>query len=426
MELTRQLALTVLLRCSEAGQYSNLALDSVLKRKALSPADRSLLTVLVYGTLERRLTLEAALRAYSSRPPESLSPEVRTALLLGLYQLKYLDRIPDHAAVNETVALVPRRASGFVNAVLRAFLRAGKEIPLPDREKDPVAHLSVSHSVGEPLVRAFSDAYGAKKTEAILSAFEKRGGLTLRVNTLHLSREALLARFRAAGIDAAPTEQSAVGIRLGDLPPTTLPGFEEGAFFVQDEASQLCVAALGAAPGMRLLDACACPGSKSFGAAIDMQNEGSITACDLHRNKLSLVAGGAERLGISILSILEKDARAPREEWRGRFDRVLCDVPCSGFGVLAKKPELRYKDPAESEGLPAIQREILARSAEFLSPGGRLVYSTCTLLPRENGDIVADFLRERGDFSLLEERTLFPDTDGTDGFYFAVLEKNRP
>ncbi len=426
MDRPRQLALTVLLRCSEAGQYSNLALDSALKRNELSSADRALLTVLVYGTLERRLTLEAALKAYSSRAPEELSPEVRTALLLGLYQLKYLDRIPDHAAVNETVSLVSRRAAGYVNAVLRAFLRGGKEIPLPDRASAPAAYLSVAYSVGEPLVRAYLAAFGEEKTESILAAFGNRGGLSLRVNTLHLSREDLLERFHAAGISASPTAQSPVGLRLSDLPPASLPGFDEGDFFVQDEASQLCVAALSAAPGMLVLDACACPGSKSFGAAIDMQNTGSVTACDLHRNKLSLVVSGAERLGIGILSVLEKDARSPREEWLGRFDRVLCDVPCSGLGVLAKKPELRYKDPEESVGLPEIQKGILARSSEFVAPGGRLVYSTCTLLPRENGEVVSSFLRERREFSLLRERTLFPDTDGTDGFYFAVLERTHP
>ena len=174
---------------------------------------------------------------------------------------------------------------------------------------------------------------------------------------------------------------------------------------------------------MRVLDACACPGSKSFGAAIDMQNTGEVISCDLHKNKLSLVESGAARLGISILSTAERDARDTNEEWLGTFDRVLCDVPCSGFGVFAKKPELRYKDPATSAALPDIQFAILKNASTYVKIGGKLVYSTCTLLPSENEENVSRFLNENNTFKLIEKRTLYPDTDGTDGFFYAVLER---
>ena len=183
--------------------------------------------------------------------------------------------------------------------------------------------------------------------------------------------------------------------------------------------------ALEAEPGMRVLDVCACPGSKSFGIALEMENRGEVLAGDLHASKLLLVADGARRLGIGILSTLERDARSPLPAWEGTADRVLCDVPCSGFGVIGKKPELRYKDPALSAGLPDIQQAILHRSATLLRPGGRLVYSTCTVLPAENGQTVSCFLSDHPDFRLLRERTLYPDTDATDGFYFAVLGR-RP
>ena len=194
---------------------------------------------------------------------------------------------------------------------------------------------------------------------------------------------------------------------------------------MQDEASQLCVKALDAKEGMRVLDACACPGSKSFGAAIDMNNVGEVVSCDLHRNKLSLVESGAARLGISILTTEERDARNTKEEWLGTFDRVLCDVPCSGFGVFAKKPELRYKDPAASVALPDIQLAILKNASSYLKEGGKLVYSTCTLLPEENEENVSRFLAENNNFILIEQRTLYPDVDGTDGFFYAVFERVR-
>ena len=192
---------------------------------------------------------------------------------------------------------------------------------------------------------------------------------------------------------------------------------------MQDEASQLCVEALDAHAGMTVLDVCACPGSKSFGAAIDMENTGCVISCDLHQNKLSLVKSGAERLGISIIETEARDARMTNDAWLGQADRVLCDVPCSGFGVFAKKPELRYKDPAKSASLPDIQLAIAESACRYVKTGGLMVYSTCTLLPRENEENVARFLDRHPEFTLLQERTLFPDTDGTDGFYFAVMKK---
>ena len=233
-----------------------------------------------------------------------------------------------------------------------------------------------------------------------------------------------MAKIGEQGIRVLSTKASDVGIRVCDKSPVTeLYGFSEGLFFVQDEASQLCVKALGAKPEMRILDACACPGSKSFGAAIDMQNKGFVMSCDLHKNKLSLVESGAERLGISILTTEERDARNPKEEWLGTFDRVLCDVPCSGFGVFAKKPELRYKDPMASAALPDIQLAILKSASQYVKIGGKVVYSTCTLLPAENEENVARFLSENNSFEPKEQRTLYPDVDGTDGFFYAVLER---
>ena len=349
---------------------------------------------------------------------------MRTLLRLGVYQLTYLDRVPDHAAVNETVNMAQKRSRGFVNAILRAHIRNGKKIPVLDREKDTVGYLSVKYSFCPALCRKFIESFGLERTEALFAAFGETPDLTLRTNTLRISRKELIQKIEGQGIHALPTKESEVGIRVCDKSPVTeLYGFSEGLFFVQDEASQLCVKALDARAGMKVLDACACPGSKSFGAAIDMQNEGSVLSCDLHKNKLSLVESGAARLGISILATEERDARNTNQEWVGTFDRVLCDVPCSGFGVFAKKPELRYKDPAASEALPDIQLAILKSASQYVKFGGKLVYSTCTLLLQENEQNVSRFLGENNDFVLKEQRTLYPDADGTDGFFYAVLER---
>ena len=422
----RKIAYDVLVRCSSAEQYSNIALDTAIKRSDLTPPDRGLLTTLVYGVIERQITLDAIIDGLCDRKSEEISPDVRTLLRLGIYQLAYLDRVPDHAAVNETVNMAPKRSRGFVNAILRAFIRSGKEIPIPTKETDAVGYLSIKYSFCPALCRTFIESFGLVRTEELFAAFGEHPDLTLRTNTLRISREELIAKIGEQGIHALPTSESDVGIRVCDRSPVTeLYGFGDGLFFVQDEASQLCVKALDAREGMKVLDACACPGSKSFGAAIDMNNKGSVLSCDLHKNKLSLVESGAKRLGITILSTAERDARNTNEEWFGTFDRVLCDVPCSGFGVFAKKPELRYKDPAASAALPDIQLAILKSASQYVKVGGKLVYSTCTLLPCENQENVSRFLSENHDFELKEQRTLYPDVDGTDGFFYAVLERVR-
>ncbi len=424
MTCARSLAGDVLTRCEQSRQYSNLALDAALRRSSLVESDRALATTLVYGVLEHKLTLDDWIARLSARPAEQISPDVRNHLRIGLYQLAYLTRVPDHAAVNEAVRLAGRRAGGFVNAILREFIRRGKTLPLPDRNTDPAEYLSVAYSVGVPLCRRMLGEFGQTRTEAIFAACGNPPALTLRVNSLKTTRDELLRLLRNAGFPAEPTVSCSSGIRIpGSAAVTALPGFADGLFFVQDEASQLCVEALDARPGMCVLDTCACPGSKSFGAAMTMQNRGELYACDLHASKLSLIESGAGRLGIDILQTLARDARTPMREWENRFDRVLCDVPCSGFGVIAKKPELRYKDPAESEALPDIQLAILQTSAGFLKPGGRLVYSTCTIFSKENSGNICRFLRETSSLRLAEEHILFPDTAQTDGFYIAALEK---
>lgn len=426
----RQTALTVLTRCDRDGSYSNLALDAAIRGGDFSPVDRALLTTLVYGVIERRVTLDYLIDRLSDRPAAQIDPQVRGILRLGLYQLRYLDRIPPHAAINESVALATRKTAGFVNALLRSYQRRCGELTLPDREDGILPYLSVTYSFPEPLCARFVDIFGAERAERVLAAFSHRPPTTVRVNTLKTDREAVISRFAP---DASPSPISPDGVIIEGA-DALRQGLNEELFFVQDAASQLCVRTLDAKPGHTVIDACCCPGSKSFGAAMDMHNEGVLHSFDLHRNKLSLVERGAAELGISILRTDARDSRTFDPSLVGVADRVLCDVPCSGFGVIAKKPEIRYKDPADSAALPDIQLAILENNCRYLKDGGILVYSTCTLLPEENEGNIARFLDRHPEFSPVPFScgnisaqngmlTLTPDEHGTDGFFIAKMRK---
>ena len=430
----RALALQILNRTDSQGQYTNLALDSALKKSALSAPDKALVTVLVYGVTERRLTLDFIADALSSRPTESLDGTVRNLLRMGLYQLRYLDRVPAHAAIHETVALAPKRARGFVNAVLREYTRRGNDVVFPDRQKDLYRYLSVTYSVPVPLCKKLTEIFGTERGETILEAFGHAPPVTLRVNTLKTSPEQMTSELCELGYRVQASDVLSTALRVPDFVPSGAPQLTEGRVFVQDLASQICVEALGACPGERVIDACACPGSKTFGTAIRMQNEGQILAYDLHKSKLSLIESGAERLGISIIEVRERDARLHDPDLRNFADRVLCDVPCSGFGVLGKKPEIRYKDLSDAAALPDIQFAILQNCCRYVKDGGVLVYSTCTIFPEENEQNVARFLAAHPEFAPEDFSfggicskdgmlTLTPDEHGTDGFFIAKLVK---
>ena len=427
----RQVAMSVLLKSEKTNQYSNIAIDHALSSSGLSPADKALVSVIVYGVTERRLTLDHYISRLSSRPLSEIDAEPLSALRIGLYQLIYMDKIPPHAAVNETVSLCRKSYSGFVNALLRSYMRLTEPIPLPDAERSPAEHLSVAYSVCLPLAEKFLSVFGLERAKSILSATFETPKTTLRVNTLKTTREELLSHIDGS----APSELSPVGLKVtGSV--RELYGFDEGLFFVQDEASQICVGALGARSGETVIDTCACPGSKSFGAAIDMKNTGKLLSFDLHKSKLSLIESGAKRLGIDIISADVCDGRSFLPELEGKADRVLCDVPCSGFGVLAKKPELRYKDPAQSSALPDIQLAILSNCSRYVKTGGVLVYSTCTIFPEENEENVRRFLLSHPDFSLCGFEldgiscpsgmlSLYGDIHKTDGFFVARMIRTK-
>lgn len=425
----RAAAFASLLAWEKSGRYANLEVNASLAAGTLSGADRALYTTLVYGVIERLLTLDYIVGTLSSRPLGEIDREALCALRLGIYQCTFLDRIPPHAAVSESVSLAPPRSRGFVNALLRAYLRGGCRYTLPD---DPLARMSVKYSVPEELCRFWLSHYGAAEAEALLASTLVHPPVTLRVNPLKTSAEEVLRLHEADGAHLCPLSPDMISLDGG---AHIADGIRAGLYFVQDPASRLCVRALDARPGETVIDTCAAPGGKSLSAALDMENRGRVLSFDLHENKLSLIRRAADALGITILSAAARDARTPDETLLGQADRVLCDAPCSGLGVIAKKPDIRYKSIDAVRALPAIQYDILTGAARYVRPGGVLVYSTCTLNPDENERVAGRFLDAHPEFTPEPfdlgaagaapdgMRTMWPPRDGCDGFFIARMRR---
>ena len=424
----RSAACDSLIKIEKCGRYSNIEIDSSLKNVSGIPdADRALYTRLVYGVIERQLTLDHIIMQYSAKAVSELDTETLTSLRLGIYQLVYTDRIPDFAAVSETVDTAPRRSRGFVNGVLRSFLRAGKKYSLPEGTS-PEA-LSVRYSTSADICKILSDSYGAETAEHILEAFFAPQSITLRINTLKCTPDEALSMLDGAkrGLHCADT------LTVPSFGEAVRDGIEKGLWFVQDEASRITSSVLGAMNGEKIADVCAAPGGKSFSVAIDMENSGALHSFDLHENKLSLIKKTAARLGITCITTEARDARHPDEALVGKCDRVLCDAPCSGIGVLGKKPEIRYKAAESAARLPEIQYGVLCGAAEYVKDGGVLVYSTCTLNRAENEDVVKRFLDSHSSFKLVPFTgagqdcdgmlTFMPHVTGTDGFFASKMIK---
>lgn len=441
----RRLAYDILLRVDRDRAFAEPLIDHALSRNLLQGADRGLLTELVYGVLRRRATLDHLIDVFSSTKAAKLERAVLLLLRLGLYQLFFLDRIPISAAVNETVNLVKvlaPRATGLVNAILRRADRERATVPYPDREVDPAGFIALRHSQPRWIVEQWLGQLGPAEAELLAAAMAEPAPLTVRVNTLRISRDALAARWSAAGIDAEPTHFAPCGLRLRSrLAVPQLPGFQEGLFTVQDESSQLAALFLAPRPGERVLDACAAPGGKATYLAQLMENHGEVFACDSAGQKLRLIEETADRLGITIIHTAQADAASsPLPAADAPFDRILIDAPCSGLGVLRRNPDGKWwKSAADAGQLAATQRAILNHLAPRLAPAGVLLYSTCSTTQEENEAVIADFLSQHGDFMLENLHELFPDftelftaagcfrswphRDGMDGFFAARLRK---
>ena len=422
----RRIAADLLVRIEKDGAYSTLSLREALRNASLpDERDAALVTRLVYGVTERRITLDYNLALYLKQPLRKLPPQVLASLRLGAYQILFSDQIPAPAAVNESVTLARQcgfsYAAGLVNAVLRRIAAAGLVLP---NETDRARYLSVLYSAPIWLVTLFSDAYGPERAQAVLASFLEPRPVFIRHNALKCTVDALRNAFHAAGFSMKETPTPGAYQLTGSGDFTRLPAFSDGWFFVQDLSSQRCAAALDAQPGETVIDCCAAPGGKTFSSAIRMENRGRIIACDLYPQKTRLIENGAKRLGITIVETVCCDAGTLPERFSAA-DKVLCDVPCSGLGVIGRKPEIRYKEPGELAALPETQLYIVSRCSSLVKPGGTLVYSTCTLNPAENEDVCAAFLRAHPAFAPAGETvTCFPDETGGDGFFIAVFRRN--
>lgn len=421
----RSSAFKALSKIEKDSSYSNLILSELPEEHTLSEKDRVLAHRIVKTVLERKITVDFNLSKYLSQPLKKLKPQVLTILRMGASQLLFMDKIPPSAAINESVKLAKKNgcafASGLVNAVLRKVSTNG--LVLPDENDEN--YLSVKYSFPQYLCQKLVDYYGKKIAEDIMNASLGSGNLYIRKNTL---------KNEALSCDATETqlENCFVLKNTGDI--TRLPDFKNGLFHVQDMSSQICAAVLGAKPGETVIDVCAAPGGKSMTIAQMMENEGRLISCDIYEHKLKLINDTAKRLGIDIIETMLRDG-ADENALLPMADRILCDVPCSGFGVTGKKPEIKYKDEQEIASLPELGLKILENSSRFLKVGGRLVYSTCTLLREENIDVVNAFLKRNKNFiltdidekfqGLRDEKTLtvLPHIYECDGFFIASFER---
>ena len=439
----REAAMLALNACQRQGGWSDGALKKQLAAAELSGRDAALATQLCFGVLQNQMLLDFYLAKFSNIPLKRMEGKVVQTLRLGAYQMLFLTRIPHSAAVNSAVALVKAhcknpRAAGMVNGILRSMERSLQNMPVIP-QGDPVAYLSTLYSHPEWLVKEFILSLGEEETAQLLAADNSQPPTAVMVNTTRTTVEALKAMLEADHVEAEPhpwLENCLLLSRTGDL--ERLEAFQQGLFYVQDPASRLSVLAAGAKPGMRVLDCCAAPGGKSFAAAISMENQGEIVSCDLHPHKKKLIQAGADRLGLTIITPKTADGKVFRPEWESAFDLVLVDAPCSGLGVIRKKPDIRYKDPAPLADLPAVQLDILRNAARYVRPGGTLMYSTCTLLYRENGEVVETFLAENkaykaetfilpGPIGPVQSGsvTLWPHRHGTDGFFISKMRREE-
>ncbi|MBQ7474030.1 MAG: 16S rRNA (cytosine(967)-C(5))-methyltransferase RsmB [Oscillospiraceae bacterium] len=435
----REAAFEILERCRKDSAWASSAADSVIRSRLLDRRDAALASAITLGVLQNREYFNYLISAFCTSSPGKMEGKVLTVLQIGVCQLVLLDRIPARAAVNETVALCKTagldRAKGLVNAVLRRIAERRESLPeVPG--KGTADYLAVRYSHPLWLAERLIKEKGYPFTEALFAADNCPQPLDIQINTLRISTETYCRMLEEEGIAYQIPAFPADCVSLSGGTVEMLPGFMDGFFYVQDRAARTAVDIAGLRPGMKVLDACACPGGKSFAAAMNMEGKGDILSCDIHEKKLALVARNAERLQLSILRTECCDARRFDPAYTEAFDAVIADVPCSGFGVIGKKPEIRSKTPEEIAELPAIQEKILDNLSRYVRPGGILIYSTCTILREENESVVEFFLDENRafstcDFSIADRDsvngcyTFYPNVDGTDGFFVAKLKKEQ-
>ena len=442
----RELAVEILEKVEKRRAYADILLDQSLKKNPLSARDRALLTQIVYGTLRWQKSIDWHLSRFLRLPPSGMDTYLKNLLRLTLYQLLFLDKIPDYAAVYEAVELAKRyggaKTAGLINGVTRRILRERDRLSYPERETDVVLHLSIRWSHPEWLVARWMKQFGTEETEELLRADNEESPLTLRANRLKQSRETLLEVLRRMGYPVSPTRWSPQGIQLkAAAAADELPAFQEGLFQIQGEASQLIGYLLDPKPGERILDACAAPGGKTTHIAELMEDTGEVIATDISSQGLEKLKANMRRLGLkSIRPFLLDVTEGLTGELAVPYDKILVDAPCSGLGTLRGHPEAKWhRQERDIERLSGLQKKITGRLASYVKPGGILVYATCTLAREENEEVVEEFLGRQKDFTLEEARRYLPgEAQGlssadyflalphkhnTDGFFAARIKK---
>lgn len=430
----RTIAFEAVLKIEKDSAFSNLTLDAFLKRYEIDPRDKAFISALFYGVLERKLTLDYNLSLYLEKPLNKLKTEAAVIMRLGAYQILFMDKVPSSAAVNESVKLAKRYcnyASGLINAVLRKVDKNGLMLPA---EKNTAYYLSVKYSCEKWLCLKWMREYGYENAEAILAASTGSPDLCIRVNTTKIDIDSLMSELESEDVQSEKTYlENSLIIRLNGKDIEKLSTYKNGYFHVQDLASQLCAKALDARAGDRVFDLCSAPGGKAYTVAEYMENEGSVLCFDKYESRVELINKGAERLGLNVIKGELSDALIFRSDL-GTADRVLCDVPCSGTGIIRRKPEIKYKSEDELEDLPKIQYAILENGSRYVKNGGRLVYSTCALSKKENEEVCDRFIRANSDFVKVNPLpeisdspylTLMPHINSTDGFFIACFEKKE-
>lgn len=443
MKNARTAALTALLHVDVNEGYSNLVIDKTLQEFELDSRDSALAAAIFYGVLERRITLDYIIAQFSKISIQKMSPQVREILRIGAYQILYMEKIPKSAAVNEAVNSAKTcgavKAAGFINGILRTLIRSQDKIKMPDEGKAPIEFLSIQYSCPKWLITLWQQAYGNECTLGLLKSLADKPPIFARVNNTKVDTQSLVEKLNIEGVKAIAITWLPNAIMLeqtGSISQSNC--FQEGLFHIQDLSSQLCCTLLNPLPKKRVIDVCSAPGGKAFTMAEMMDNTGELLAFDKYKGKVRLIQQGAKRLGLSIIEANVRDAENPKEELLPA-DYVLCDAPCSGLGIIRRKPEIRYKSESILDTLPDLQYLILCKSSKLVKEGGILFYSTCSLNPAENAGVANRFIREHSDFEPFELRlpeslshaieeesnqlTLMPHVHGTDGFFMAAFRK---
>jgi len=427
MDMNRKTAYYTLMDVETKKAYSNIVLNHhIICRKPSSPA---FVRELVYGVLENKMLLDHVIDKLADQGIEKIKTSDLIILRMGIYQLAKMDSVPEYAAVNESVNLAKRFARGrdkFINGVLRSYIRDRYSIKLPDRSEDEIRYLSIKYSYEPWIIELWRETYeNMDFVEELLKAGNETADLTIRINWLRVMKTDLIRDLERRGFQVREGKHSrnALYVRGENLLETEF--YRNGMFSVQDEASQMVAQMTDPEHGDIVMDVCAAPGGKSLAIAERMNNNGIVMASDIYKRKLDIVEREAGRLGINIIQTKTWDATKVDSSMIGRADKVLVDAPCSGLGVIRRKPEIKYKKKTkEILGLPIKQMAILSASASYVKPGGRLIYCTCTVNPYENERIVSDFMRKDPAFSVENTVQLLPNIDGTDGFYICKMKKS--